>query len=183
MGVKIEKLIEQKFKDENVKYVYNPNWKLGNLTSLCTAKGHTDSVFLLSMADHLFDPTIVSDIVDFKSNTTVLLGVDRKYQQTEDDTKVLVKNSMIREIGKEVFGNYVDIGLFKMKEYIFKYCEDAITERKYSLSNAISIAAHNNDAMVMDINRRFWIDVDTPSELNSYYVQKYPFFIKNKRWD
>ena len=181
-----EMLMEKLGKDYNgipLKFIYNQFWKNGNLTSLYAAKDFIDDVFILSMADHLFDPAIVKDIINFYSDTTVLLAVDRKYQQVDDDMKVLVKDGRIRDIGKNIVGNFVDIGLFKMKPKIFQYAEKVIESGKYHLYQAVKEAAIHSDAIIMDINRRFWIDIDTPQELNSYYVQNYPRFIKCGKWD
>ncbi len=164
-------------------FIENTIWEKGNLTSLYAAKGHIDGEFLLSMSDHLFDPSIVSDIIGREVDETVLLAVDRKYQQVDDDMKVLVRGEMIRDIGKNIMGNFVDIGLFRMKDRIFDYAGKMMEEGNFQLFMAVKEAALGDDARVMDIERRFWTDVDTPEELNSYYVQRFPGFIKNGKWD
>ncbi len=182
-GNKIIKKIGNEYNGVSVNFIENKIWERGNLTSVYAAKDAVNEDFILSMSDHLFDPSIVRDIVTANSEKTVLLAVDRKYQQVDDDMKVMVKNRMIEDIGKNIVGNFVDIGLFKMKHKIFQYAKNIIESGKYQLYQAVKEAAIHNDAMIMDINRRFWIDVDTPEELNSYYVQKYPTFIKDRKWD
>ena len=183
-GNKIKEMIGNSYCGKPIYFVNNPNWEKGNLTSLYAAKDYLNSeMFILSMADHLFDPNIVRDIIEKKPKTTVILAVDRKYQQTTDDMKVLVKNNFIKDIGKNIIGNYVDIGLFKMKGKIFEYAGKVLTEESYNLFEAIKEASKYDDAIIMDINRRFWIDVDTQEELESYYVQNFPKFIKNRKWD
>ncbi len=167
-----------------VRFIDNRQWKKGNLMSLYSAKDVIhEREFLLSMSDHLFDPAIVRDLLSTESDSTVLLAVDRKYQQSDDDMKVMAKDGFIADIGKSIQGNYVDIGLFKMKSSIFEYAEKSVEMGKYQLFEAVKAAAENGDSKIMDINRRFWIDVDTPEELDSYYVQNYPKFLKNKKWD
>ncbi len=182
LGEKIKKAIGNSYNYVNITYVDNPNWKLGNLTSLYAAKDMLSSDFILSMSDHLFDPIIVHNLIDFDSPTTVLLAADRKYQQTDDDMKVLVENYYIKNIGKNIIGNFVDTGLFKMKTKIFEYAKQVMAQNGYQLYLTVLEAAKKMDAMILDINRRFWIDVDTPEELNSYYVQRFPHFMKNGRW-
>jgi len=182
-GEKIIKKIGEEYKGATVRFIENEIWERGNLTSLYAAKDVVKDDFILSMSDHLFDPGIVKDIINYSSDKTVLLAVDRKYQQVSDDMKVVVENKMIKDIGKNIVGNFVDIGLFKMKPKIFQYAKNIIESGKYQLYQAVKEAAIHYDAMSMDINRRFWIDVDTPEELNSYYVQKYPKFIKDGKWD
>ena len=183
-GKMLKEKLGKKYRDIPLKFVYNQFWKNGNLTSLYAAKDFIQEDFILSMADHLFDPAIVKDIIKFFSDTTVLLAVDRKYQQVDDDMKVMVSpEGYIRNIGKNITGNYVDIGLFKMKSKIFEYAAIEIKNKNYQLFRAVYRAAINNDAKTMDINRRYWIDVDTEQELKSYYVQKFPKFMKNKKWD
>jgi len=184
LGNKIIKKLGENYNEADITFVNNKNWKLGNLTSLYSARELVNEEFILSMSDHLFDPAIVRDLIKVKSQTTVLLGVDRKYQQTEDDMKVLIdSHKHILNIGKKIFGNFVDIGLFKLKPKIFEYSKGAIDENKFQLYQSILKAAKNKDAMAYDISRRFWIDIDTPEELESYYVQKFPEFIKKRKWD
>ena len=183
-GKMLMEKLGKKYREIPLKFIYNKLWEKGNLTSLYATKDSIHEDFILSMADHLFDPTIVKNIIKSYSDTTVLLAVDRKYQQVDDDMKVMVApNRYIKNIGKTITGNYVDIGLFKMKSKIFEYAAMEIENRNYQLFRAIYRAAMHNDAKIMDINRRFWIDVDTQQELKSYYVQKYPEFIKNGKWD
>ncbi|NPA75622.1 MAG: NTP transferase domain-containing protein [Euryarchaeota archaeon] len=182
-GGLVQKKIGKKYEGVSITYVENRIWEKGNLTSLYAASEEVNERFILSMSDHLFDPEIVRNIVEEKSDTTVLLAVDRKYQQVSDDMKVLVERRMIKDIGKNIIGNFVDIGLFKMHPKIFDYAVKVMNDGKYQLYLAVKEAAENNDAMIIDINRRFWIDVDTPEELNSYYVQNYPKFIKTGKWD
>ncbi len=184
LGSKITERLRTSYNGVPITFVNNKNWKLGNLTSLYSAKKYVEDDFILSMSDHLFDPTIVKNLIKEESSTTVLLAVDRKYQQVDDDMKVLVDSEgFIKDIGKTISGNFVDIGLFKLKTKIFEYSEQAISEKKYQLYQAIRKAAQYHDAKGFDISRRFWIDIDTPYELNSYYVQKFPFFLKNGRWE
>ncbi len=184
LGNKIIKKLGSSYKGAPITFINNKNWSLGNLTSLHAAKKYADGEFILSMSDHLFDPTIVEDIIKKDLSTTVLLAVDRKYQQTDDDMKVFADSQgFIKNIGKTIVGNFVDIGLFKMKNKIFVYTEKALLEGKYQLYQAILKAAQNQDAKVFDISRRFWIDIDTPYEFNSYYVQKFPYFLKNRKWE
>ena len=183
LGDKIIEKIGKEYNGANINFIKNKIWEKGNLTSLYAAKEAVNGDFILSMSDHLFDPSIIRDILSENSDKTVLLAVDRKYQQVDDDMKVLAKNRMIKDIGKNIAGNYVDIGLFKMKKKIFEYAEKVIEEKNYQLFQAVKEAALHDDAIIMDIRRRFWIDVDTPAELNSYYVQNYPKFIKNGKWD
>jgi len=182
-GEKIRKAIQDNYRGVAIHYIDNSSWEKGDLTSLYVAKEYLDGDFILSMSEHLFDPTIVNDIIHTSSETTVLLAVDRKYQQVDDDMKVLVEGKFIKNIGKNIVDSYINTGLFKMKRKIFEYSRKVIESGQYRLYLAVLEAAKNRDAKIMDINRRFWIDIDTQSELNSYYVQKFPDFLKNKRWD
>ncbi len=183
LGERIMESIGREHSGIPIDYILNENWSNGNLTSLYSARDHFDGDFILSMSDHLFDPTVVRDVIRIKSDHTVMLAVDRKYQQVEDDMKVLAINGRIRNIGKDIVGNYVDTGLFKMKSKIFEYAEAVIKRGEYHLFLAIKEAALKNDAIIYDIGRRFWIDVDTPEELKSYYVQNFPKYIKTGKWD
>lgn len=157
----------------NISYIDNPNWKKGNLQSLLVAEKYLNEKFILCMSDHIFNLNIVKKLLHHKSDKSVLLAVDKKKLQTNDDTKVLtLDDDLIVDIGKKVAGNCVDTGFFYCSTKVFDYAQEAAEANFFELSDCIRISAKNRDAEVVDINNLFWLDIDTPEDLQNYYLIK-----------
>ncbi len=182
-GGLIKKEIGYSYEGIKISYIDNPQWKKGNLMSLMAAESYIKDDFILCMSDHLFDPTIVEELIEHETNKTVLLGVDKKYQQKMDDTKAFVNgNGLIKQLGKNIIGNYVDTGFFKCKPSIFKYAKKAANSNQFELADCMNIAAASNDVEAYDIKHKFWIDVDSMEELKNYYVINFKKYFENGKW-
>jgi len=156
-----------------VEFIYNEKWEKGNLTSLASANSKVTGSFILMMSDHLFDPNIIKDIKEVQQRKSCILAVQKKYQQDTDDTKVLVKNGKPIANGKKIIGNYVDCGLFKCTQDIFKYVNKSLLKHQYELRDAMNRCAHKGDMEILDIGNRLFVDVDNTNDLHSYYVINY----------
>ena len=89
----------------------NPDWKKPNGISVLSARKFLKENFLLTMTDHIYEPTIIQKLqkVPLESDE-VILAVDYKIQSNplidiDDVTKVLVENGKIKNIGKEMHAN------------------------------------------------------------------------------
>lgn len=169
------RIIENELTDTPIpiEFIYNSNWDKGNLTSLSTARKKVFKSFVLMMSDHLFDPTIIQDIVEMQQKKSCILAVQKKYQQDSGDTKVMVKNEEALSNGKKIIGNYVDCGLFRCTQEIFRYVNKCILKGNNELRDAMNLCAKDGEMQVMNINDRLFVDVDTTDDLRSYYVVKY----------
>ncbi len=146
--------------------VVNDEWREPNGLSLYVAK---DAVrgesFVLTMADHLFDHTIITDLI---ANGTpeqgVCLAVDKDVESVfdlDDATKVLVEDGLIRRIGKELTEyNAIDTGLFLCSRGIFSSLEEAFEAGGKSLSHGMKILGGRDRLACMPVNGRYWQDVD-----------------------
>jgi len=182
-GEMIKQEIGDSYDNMDITYIDNPKWKKGNLQSLLVAEPYLKNDFILCMSDHLFDPIIVSKLVEYKTNKTVLLAVDRDFHQKSDDTKALVdEDGLIKNIGKNIIGNYVDTGLFKCKPRIFEYAKTVADNGRFELGDCMNLAAESREVKALDIGHRFWIDVDTPEELKNYYVINYKKYFERGEW-
>lgn len=170
------------YKETRIHYVRNEDWEKGNLYSLLAGRDHLKEKFLLCMCDHIFDPRIVRGLIGKETGKEtkigVLLAVEKK-KYSEEDTKVLVKENKIIEIGKDVEGNFVDTGFFLCSPKIFDYAETAVDNGRGELSDCINVAAQNKDAEIFDISEipkyvskmrkdiePFWKDVDTEEDID-----------------
>lgn len=146
----------------------NEDWDKENGLSVLTAREHLSDPFLLLMADHLFDPALARELMEFPlDNGGIALGVDEDIHNPlidmEDVTRVKVKNGKIRNIGKRLTEfNGFDTGIFLCSPTIFHALEQCAEESgDTSLSGAVRVLAAEGRAEAIKTSG-FWIDVDDP---------------------
>ncbi len=150
--------------------IFNRDWEKGNGLSVLRAREYLQEPFLLLMADHLFDPSIARDLIALAlSDSEIALGVDRDTHNSlidmEDVTRVKTNAEKILNIGKELTDfNGFDTGIFKCTPAIFGALEPGVKEDgDATLSGAVRILAAAGKVRAVEINGRFWIDVDDPA--------------------
>ena len=150
-----------------IHHIDNDRWREPNGISVLKAKDRLNEPFVLLMSDHLFDPTIVRDLSK-KSlpREGVILATDanlnNRLVDLDDVTRVYQENGFIREIGKGITRyNAFDTGIFLCTPGLFDSLETSIQRNQdASLSGGIRVLARSNLAVSMDIDSRFWLDVD-----------------------
>lgn len=167
-GEKVANFLKQLSKCLNVAVtlIQNDEWQKENGFSVLKARNVIKEPFLLLMADHLFDPTIIRSLQEQTLNEgEVLLAVDTDKNNPlidmEDATKVRIKDGYILNIGKTIddFDGF-DTGLFLCTPAIFEALECTCkVHNDTTLSAAIRVLAENKHAKSVQTNG-FWIDVD-----------------------
>ncbi len=148
-----------------VTHLVNEAWNRPNGMSVALARGEIAEPFLLTMADHIFDPHIVRDllaepIADDETILAVDYRLDNPLVDADDATRARVENGRIRRLGKgiEVYDAF-DTGIFYATPALF----DALLEKtNSSLSDGMNVLAERGSARAFDIGARFWLDVDDP---------------------
>lgn len=147
------------------------DWTLPNGHSVLAGSSVLNGNYLLSMADHLFDPEIVKGLLEQRCEG-VTLAVDRALTgpllDIDDATKVEVEDDgRIVRIGKALAHyNAIDTGLFLATPALAEAVRDAIAAgRSGSLSDGVQRLAEARKAHTMDIGLARWIDVDSPAML------------------
>ena len=149
--------------------IVNEDWEKENGLSVLKARDFLSEPFLLLMADHLFDPSIVRKLAELPlADGGITLAVDGNRSNPlvdlEDVTRVKTEGGKIRDIGKNLKEyNGFDTGLFVCTPAIFdalERCEEETGDT--SLSAAVRKLASSGKANVIDINGQFWVDVDDP---------------------
>ena len=150
--------------------VENPEWeKTQNGISVLQGKSFIkDDPFVLLMCDHLFDHSIIKQLLDNPiKEGTVRLAVDRRLDNSlvdlKDVTKIKEEGDKIVNIHKELTDyNAFDTGIFHCSPQLFHVLEDNQRQGKTSLTDAISLLASQGKVQTLDIGSAFWIDVDDP---------------------
>ena len=157
-----------------VTFVENPRYRMSNgLSVLAAADAVGAKPFFLSMADHVFEPSLIRGLGRAAlPEGGLILAVDRKLDQIfdEDDaTKVRTEGERIVEIHKNLKTfDAVDTGLFACTPALFEAIRRAAASRAdgdCSLSDGVKALAAGGRATVHDIGDGWWQDVDTPEAM------------------
>ncbi len=155
--------------DIRITPIINEEWEKENGLSVLKAQDCLREPFLLLMADHLFNPSIVRKLIELPlADGGIALGVDgnrgNPLIDLEDVTRVKTEGGKIQGIGKNLKEyNGFDTGLFVCTPAIFDALERCAEETgDTSLSAAVQALATRGLANAVDINGQFWVDVDDP---------------------
>ena len=146
--------------------VFNDRWKEPNGLSVLSARAEVNGDFLLLMADHLFDSSILRDLANLTSSSDVVLAVDPHVSAVidlEDATKVSREALRIVQIGKNLIEfDAVDCGMFRCTHALFDAIECAARSCSPSLTDGLQqLILSGGHFTAMEIGERWWQDVDT----------------------
>ena len=151
----------------NITHVINEEWEKGNGISVLKAKDFIKEPFILLMADHLFDYSILEGLKKERiSEDEIILATDRnesnKLVDIDDVTKVLIEDNKITAIGKNISNyNAYDTGIFLCSPVLFHAIEDSfLSTGDSTLSGGIRILSGKGNAKTFDVQDSYWIDVD-----------------------
>ncbi len=155
-----------------ITHIINDDWELGNGLSVLKAREYLDGPFLLLMGDHLFDPAILRDLTRRPiGEGEITLAVDSYTRNSlidmDDVTRVQSENGKVRDIGKGLASfNGLDVGIFLCTPVLFEALErSAAIHGDTSLSGGVRCLATAGKVKALDIQGRFWLDVDDPKAL------------------
>jgi len=168
-GHEVRRFLDKFSKERNIKinHIINEEWEKENGVSVLEAKNLLNENFILLMADHIFDESILLKLKNEKVvDDQVMLAVDydiktNKLVDVDDATKVLVEGNTISEIGKNIKKyNAYDTGIFLCSPAIFGAIEESLHKGDSSLSGGIRVMAKKGKVKALDIEDGYWIDVD-----------------------
>lgn len=149
--------------------ISNPNWQKQNGVSVLAAAEKVSAPFFLAMGDHLFEFSILHQLIAHADRSRLNLAVDRKIDSIfdlDDAMKVQTHNDRIVSIGKNLKTyDAIDTGIFLCPATVFDYLRRSLRDGDCSLSDGIQLMAQNEDAFAIDIGEAWWQDVDTPEML------------------
>jgi len=150
-----------------VHWLFNDEWTRPNGYSVLAAASVMDGPFVLTMCDHVFDPTIVERLFETpREPGEILLAVDRDIAgvaDLDDATKVTLGTDGITRIGKDLESfDAVDTGVFLAEPTLFDGIrEAALTRGEGSLSAGVQVLADAGHVRPADVTGLMWQDVDT----------------------
>lgn len=146
------------------------DWQRLNGHSVLAGARAIQGDYLLTMADHLFDPAIVRALIAAPP-APLTLAVDRDVNgplvDLDDATKVELAGDSIRRIGKALDRyDAIDTGLFRATPALAEALRAAIAAGSAgSLSEGVQRLADEGRASIVDVTGLRWIDVDDPAAL------------------
>lgn len=148
--------------------VHNPEWTRSNGLSVLAAESLLDNEFVLLMADHLFEPGLLGDLLAApRAPGSVVLAVDRRLNNPlvdlDDVTRVRTDISGgISAIGKGLRDyDAFDTGVFLTSRALIEGIRtDLVNGGHGSISGGMSAVSQRSLAFAFDIGDRFWLDVD-----------------------
>jgi 1L-myo-inositol 1-phosphate cytidylyltransferase len=148
------------------------DWSRPNGFSVVDGAARIEGEYLLLMADHLFDPAILSCLLACPPSDGLRLAVDRDtanpLTDLDDATKVATDgDGSILHIGKQLaVYDSIDTGIFRAGPALRQAVLEAVKEgRAGSLSDGVQRLADRRRATTMDIGQAWWLDVDDPRSL------------------
>jgi choline kinase len=152
----------------SIEMVRNPEWTRSNGLSVVAAEALLGDDFVLLMADHLFEPGLLTDLLCARRVPGgVTLAVDRRLDNPlvdlDDVTRVRTDgDGSILEIGKGLrHYDAFDTGVFLASKGLVAGIRGDLAEGgPGSISGGMTRLAAMGIARVFDIGERFWLDVD-----------------------
>ncbi len=171
-GAKVSRaLMAYPFEKAEIEIVHNQEWEKGQPGSVLAARDHFSGSFVLAMADHVFDDSIVGDFVNQAYRPgQVLCLVDSRLDQIpaiESAVKVRLADGKVQEIGRKLDGfDAVDAGLFLADgEFFAALAADQSPANKDDLSQGLGRLAKQGVVAAVAMGQGDWNDVDTPADL------------------
>lgn len=164
---RIQAAITQNYGDGvEIDFVVNTRFDLQNGISVLAARELLPDDFVLAMADHVFEPSVMALVSRHRSPADgATLVVDSKLDfilDMEDATKVVVRNGRVVRIGKALENfNAVDCGVFLAGHALLAALEGVRDEKgDASLSDGVQKLAAEGRMEALDLGPGRWQDVD-----------------------
>jgi 3-dehydroquinate synthase len=157
----------------SLEIVENPEWEIGQASSLLAARGVMEGPFLLAMADHVFDPAHVAAAAALSPDAidaVAIAVVDDRISNVpsiEDAVQATVVGDRIAAIGRRLKSfNAVDAGLFAATPALFDAAATAVErDPGAELCDALDLLAARGRLFASRMEGGTWDDVDTPVAL------------------
>jgi choline kinase/phosphatidylglycerophosphate synthase len=153
-----------------IKYLFNPDWKLGNGVSAYTFQKEyrQGEKFLLMMCDHIFQPDLLENFMAEAHDLgqgEVLLAADRRLENVfdlDECTKIKADGTCALKLGKGLDEfNAVDCGLFIGTGGLMEALSESVSQKQYAFTDAVNIMAASGRVKLHFIQGP-WVDVDDP---------------------
>ncbi len=150
-------------------FVEHPGWRDGLASSLLAAREHMNGPFILAMADHVFDDTLVTRMVGLEPEPDGLVALVDQHPAGVFDLPAAVKmhvdGGRVLSAGKALLGaEAVDAGLFIATPALFDALAQVVVPgMEVDLSAAVDRLGAAGKVRLVPTHGAAWDDVDTPA--------------------
>jgi choline kinase len=152
--------------DVRLRFVENDAPDLGNARSIWAAREAMRGSFVLTMADHIADESMVRALID-GADGRCRLAVDRadaSADRADEATLARVVDGRVVALGKALSRwNALDTGLFWCTPAVFGAITPAL--RDGEAGAVFATLARTGELDAVDVTGGAWIDIDTPQDL------------------
>ena len=169
-GEEIENWIRRQRLDQRwpLTVVHNNRWPEGNASSILAARPYLkDNRFVVAMGDHLFDPLGVQGFLKVRGDFVGVFDSNPRFVDVTEATKAQSHRGHVVALGKDLTTfQYVDTGLFLCSRRIFPFIEECLAEGAGTFNEVKRRwIAKGYILHIFDCQGMFWMDVDTPEDL------------------
>jgi choline kinase len=166
VGATVRRDRKRYFPKLDIELAFNPDFERGNGLSVVVGGARAGREFVLSMADHVYAPSIARLVARQDLTAADLyLATDARITEVldlDDATKVRSDAGRIVDIGKKISPyDRIDCGVFAVTS---RLCDALAELGDCSLSDGVRRLAQNGRARIADIGDAIWQDVDTPAD-------------------
>lgn len=168
---RFRELFEERFGDK-MEIVGIDEEEFGNLYTVYVALDYLDEgeSFLITMSDHVFEASILSELMSHQSDKSFTLCLDRNPSRAEaiEGLKISLRGGEVTHASKKIPPHYgIDTGLIMCRGRAKEYIAEVVRREGPSatIADAINLAASKSDVDYIDITGKLWKDVDTPEDL------------------
>ncbi len=155
--------------------ITNLSWQRQNGISVLCAEGKVTAPFFLTMADHLFEFSILERLLAEGEPDLLNLAVDRKIDEVfdlDDAMKVQTKGNALVGMGKQLTAyDAIDTGVFLSSRMLFDYLWRSQRDDDCSLADGVRLMAADRAVRAIDIGDAWWQDVDTAEMLERAEIE------------
>jgi NDP-sugar pyrophosphorylase family protein len=151
-----------------IRFVENTAFESGNARSIWAAGQEVEGPFVLAMADHLIDPTIVVRLLAGRNGRPALAVeyVDVGDARADEATRAHVVRDRVVDLGKEIQRwNALDTGVFWCTPAVFGAMAPEM--RDGEMGAVFAALARSGQLDAIDVTGCRWLDVDTPEDLRA----------------
>lgn len=169
--------------DGRVNLVFNDDVERELGYSLLLGAKAIGDEFILVMADHIFDHTIVKKLIEEKPDvTTLCVDFDIKNKNLDESTKVLVVDGYINDIGKNIDNfNAIDTGIFFCTREVLDVAEKLEKfAGRFTVTDVMKELIKRKRFKALDVTGHFWYDLDTREEFKKAEEEFLKLIIKDE---
>ena len=171
---RVRKVLHTRY-DDRVQTVFNPFFEIAdNLASCWMAKEHIQDELLLLNGDTLFEPDIITQLLNSEISP-ITITTDRKNAYDDDDMKIIAHQSQLLSVGKRLPADQVNgesIGVIRFDQLGANLFRHEISQRMYQPAalqqwylSVIDALAKQGHVSICSIFGKDWAELDFVHDL------------------